>query len=140
MKKLFTLILLLVLAASVNELFAQDVDMSADAVKGLLCRKWDLNYGIVSGERIGPNPGSPTMSYDFNTDGSVVITINGQSNHLQGTWTFDAANKWIKITVNKQKRLTISSLKSDELVMLSDMKDVTPNDPTDKLVYKPAAN
>ena len=137
MKKLFTLILLLVLAASVSQLFAQNVDMSADAVKGLLCRKWDLNYGIVSGERIGPNPGSPTMSYDFKTDGSVVITINGQSNHLQGNWTFDAANKWIKITVNKQKRLTISSLKQDELVMLIDMKDVTPNESTDKLVYKP---
>jgi len=140
MKKLFALILLLVSAASVNELFAQDVNMSVDAVKGLLCRKWDLSYGIVSGERIGPNPSAPTMSFDFKADGSVVIGFNGQNNHLQGTWAYDAANKWIKVTVNKQKRLTISSLKQDELVMLSDMKDITPNDPTDKLVYKPAAN
>ena len=140
MKKLFTLILVLVAAASVNELFGQDIDMSADAVKGLLCRKWELNYGIVSGERIGPAPGAPTMSYEFKTDGSVVITINGQNNHLQGTWAYDAGNKWIKVAVNKQKRLTITSLKQDELVMLTDMKDVTPNDPTDKLVYKPEAN
>ncbi|HEV2481444.1 MAG TPA: hypothetical protein VGS79_17350 [Puia sp.] len=140
MKKVFTLILLLVSAASVNELFGQNIDMPSDAVKGLLCRKWDLNYGIVSGERIGPNPGAPTMSFDFKTDGSVVIGFNGQNNHLQGTWTYDAGKKWIKVTVNKQKRLTISSLKQDELVMLSDMKDITPNDPTDKLVYKPETN
>jgi hypothetical protein len=138
MKKVAALILLVISAALVNDLFAQNVDVPADAVKGLLCKKWELSYGIVSGERIGPAPGAPTMSYDFKTDGSVVITINGQNNHLQGTWTYDAANKWIKITVNKQKRLTISSLKPDELVMLTDMKDITPNDPTDKMVYKPA--
>ena len=140
MRKLFTLILLLVSAASVNELFAQDINISADSVKGLLCRKWVFNYAIEDGQKLGAMPGAPTINYDFKKDGTIVATANGKNDALPGTWKYDAAKKSLKAIVNNHLKITITVLTQDQLTMVLDMKEVTPSDPTTTMVYKPGAN
>lgn len=140
MKKIYLLAVLLISAASMNELYAQSINMPADSVKALLCRKWDFNYVIEEGQKMGAAPGAPTMNYEFKTDGTILITVGGGNNTMHGTWTYDVGKKTIHVTANKLKTITIKSLTKDELVMLIDMKDFTPSDPTMTMVYKAASN
>ena len=125
MKKIFALILLLISTASANELFAQTISMPADSVKELLCREWVFNYTLVDGQKMGAAPGAPTMNFEFKKDGTVLVPAAGQEQNLQGTWVYDAGKKLIRVTVNKQNRLTITSLKPNEIVLSIDMKGVT---------------
>ena len=140
MKKIHLLALLLIAAASFNEVHAQTINMPADSVKALLCRKWDFDYVIEEGQKLGAMPGAPTMNYAFKKDGTILATVNGSKNTFQGTWIYDAAKRSIRLTVNKQSRITISSLTKEKLVLLIDMKDVTPSDPTMTMYYKPGSN
>lgn len=132
--------MLLISVASANKLFGQTINMPLDAVKELLCRKWDFDYAILEGQKMGAAPGAPTMNYEFNKDGTVLVTSAGLKKPLNGTWLFDAGKKLVKVTVNKQTRITITSLKQNELLLQIDTKDVTPDDPTPAIFgYRPRA-
>jgi len=140
MKKIFALILLLISAASANELFGQTISMRADSVRELLCRQWVFDYTIVDGQKMGAAPGAPTINFEFKKDGTMLASAPSWQQNLDGTWVYDAGKKLIRVSLNKQ-RGTITSLKPNELFMMIDMKEATPRDPTPiVMVYKVKAS
>ena len=78
MKKIFALILLLISAASANELFGQTISMPADSVRELLCRQWVFDYTIVDGQKMGAAPALRRLTLNSKRMGS-----NANSNGIQ---------------------------------------------------------
>lgn len=141
MKKLLILLMLLTTAASLNEVFGQKINMPLDSVRSLLCKKWVFDYVLLGNEKVGASPGAAVMNFEFGKDGSVLVTTNSPGQDAKGTWTYDAAKRLIRMTINKQSRSTITSLKRNELIMSIDTKDATPDDPAPvTMVYKTAAS
>ena len=117
------------LLCSHQSLFAQNINGSMDSIQTLLCKKWEVNYALMGGMKIGRVPGATEMNYEFNKDKTFLLTSNGSKDKTKGTWSYDAKKKLIKLTLNGKSNTTITSLKEDELVILTDMKGASPDDP-----------
>lgn len=140
MKKSIFIGLILFLVASTNS-FSQTIDLPADSVATLLCKKWEVDYALMGDMKIGRIPGATELNYDFNKDKTFILTSNDPKNKKKGTWAYDAKKKIIRLNINGNSNTSIISLKDNELIMLADTKKATPDDPTElKLVYKIKAN
>lgn len=135
MKKLICIgIITLILS---NTSFGQSIKLPLDSITTFLCKKWEVNYAIMGGMKIGRIPGAPEINYEFNKDKTFLMTSNDPKDKTKGTWSYDSKKKIIKLTVNGKNNTSIISLKEGELVMLADTKNATPDDPMEiKLVYK----
>ena len=111
--------------------------MSADSIATLLCKKWEVDYAMMGGMKIGKIPGATEINQEFNKDKTFIMTSNDLKEKTTGTWAYDAKNKLIKLSINGKSNTSIISLKDGELIMLADTKEATPDDPMEiKLVYK----
>ncbi len=136
MKRLF-IITIVALIFSGAKSFSQTISLPADSISTLLCKKWEVDYAMMGGMKIGKLPGAPEMNYEFSKDKTFMMTSNDPKDKKKGTWFYDSKKKLIKLTVDGKVTTTIISLKDEELIMLVDTKEVTPDDPSAiQLVYK----
>ena len=133
----FIFIFFIALTVSGGSLFAQNITIPADSIPALLCKQWEVDYAIMGGMKIGRMPGATEINYEFKKDKTVLITTNDRKDVKKGTWSYDPKKKLIKVTVDGKSDTSITSLKDDELIMLVDTKNATPDDPMQlTLVYK----
>jgi len=136
MKKFICISVILFSLTSTNS-FSQTIDMSADSIATLLCKKWEVNYAMMGNMKIGRMPGAAEIIYEFNKDKTFLLTSNDPKKKTKGTWVYDTKKKLIKLTVNGKSNTNIISLKEGELTMLANTKEATPDAPMElKLVYK----
>ena len=127
------------LFVSGGSLIAQNITAHPDSIPSLLCKKWEVDYAIVGGIKIGRTPDAPEMNFEFNKDKTLIMTSSDPKDNIKGTWVYEPKGKVIKIKikVTGASDLTIVSLKEDELRILADTKSATPDDPMAMtLVYK----
>jgi hypothetical protein len=132
---------IIALICSSHTSFSQSINIPADSVTNLLCKKWEMDYVIANGMKIGRMPGAAEMNYEFNKDKTFVLTGNssGNSTKTKGTWSYDPSKKLIKLTLNGRSNISIISLTNDQFEMLVDTKAATPDDPTPiQMFYKPS--
>jgi len=136
MKKIFLIGIITLLFSNTKSL-SQTIDLSADSITTVLCKKWEVDYAIMGGMKIGRLPGATEINYEFNKDKTFLMTSNDPKDKTKGTWAYDTKKKIIKLTINGKSNTSIISLKEEELIMLADTKEATPEDPMEiKLVYK----
>ena len=136
MKKIIFIGIITLLLSS-KKSFSQTIDLSADSITTLLCKKWEVAYAIMGNMKIGRIPGATEINHEFNKDKTLLMTSNDPKDKTKGTWAYDAKKKIIKLTINGRSNTSIISLKEGEFIMLADTKEATPDDPMEiKLVYK----
>jgi hypothetical protein len=135
MKKIHSFTILGILLSG-SSLFAQNINISADSISTLLCKKWELDYALMGGMKIQRMPGATEMNLEFNKDKTFIKTGKDPKDKTKGAWSYDPKKKQIMMKVSG-KSIEIISLKEDQFVMLADTKEATPDDPTEiRLVYK----
>ena len=136
MKKIICIGIITLLMVS-TESFGQTINLSADSIVTLLCKKWEVDYAIMGNEKIGRIPGATEINYEFFKDKTFIMTSNDPTDKTKGTWTYDPKKKIIKLIINGKSNATIISLKEGEFIELADTKEATPDDPMEiKVVYK----
>ncbi|HSC53004.1 MAG TPA: hypothetical protein VLC98_05275 [Phnomibacter sp.] len=136
MKKLIATCVIL-LTVSGTSLFAQNITTSPDSTQALLCKKWTIDYAEMGGMKIGRIPGTPEMKFEFYKDKTFMASSTDPKEENKGNWHYDPKKKMIKAIIVGGGNFSIISLKEAELVMLPDIKNATPNDPTGiKIFYK----
>jgi hypothetical protein len=136
MKKIICISFISFLLSS-TKLFSQSIDLPADSVTTLLCKKWEVNYALIGNMKISSIPGATEIIYEFNKDKTFLMTSNDAKDKTKGDWSYDEERKIIKLNINGKNSTSIISLKEGEFVMLADTKEATPDDPMAiKLVYK----
>ena len=136
MKKFICITIISFFLLSTNS-FSQTINLSADSIATLLCKKWEVDYAMMGNMKIGKIPGATEINYEFNMDKTFLMTSKDPKDKTKGTWAYDTKKKIIKLTVNGKSNTSIISLKEGELIILADTKEATPDDPMEiKLVYK----
>ncbi len=136
MKKFICITIISLFLISMNS-FSQTINLSADSIATLLCKKWEVDYAMMGNMKIGKIPGATEINYEFNMDKTFLMTSKDPKDKTKGTWAYDTKKKIIKLTVNGKSNTSIISLKEGELIILADTKEATPDDPMEiKLVYK----
>jgi Lipocalin-like domain (DUF4923) len=131
---------IIALICSSHPSFSQSINIPADSVTNLLCKKWEMDYVIEGGMKIGGQPGAPEMNYEFNKDKTFVLTSNMSSTKIKGTWSYDPSKKLIKLTLNGRSNISVISLTNDRIEMLLDAKAETPDAPGPiQMFYKRSA-
>ncbi|HEX4849170.1 MAG TPA: lipocalin family protein [Puia sp.] len=131
-----TIISMILLISSSNS-FCQAINLEGDSLKNLLCKQWKMDYAIMGGMRIDKMPGAAETNFEFKNDGTFIQTTNISSQKTKGGWSYDKNKKVVKLISNGKSNFNIISLKKDELIMLADTKQATPDDPTPiQIVYK----
>lgn len=135
MKKIIFIGLLTLLSNTHS--FSQSIDLPADSITTLLCKKWEVDYAMMGNMKIGRIPSATEINYEFNKDKTFLMTSNDPKEKTKGTWAYDAKKKIIRLTINGKSKTSIISLKEGQFIMLADTKEATPEDPMGiKLVYK----
>ena len=136
MKKIIALCII-ALTISGGSLFAQDITIPADSIPSLLCKKWEVDYAIMGGMKIGRMPGAAEINYEFRKDKTFILSGSDPKDSKKGTWSYDPKKKQIKLILDGKPSSIISSLKEGELIMLIDTSKATPDDPMPiTMVYK----
>lgn len=136
MKKILFIGLLTLLFSTTNA-FSQTIDLPADSVATLLCKKWEVDYAMMGNMKIGRIPGSTEINYQFNSDKTFLMTSSDPKDNAKGTWAYDAKKKIIKLIVNGKSNASIIALKAGEFILLADTKEAMPDSPMEiKVVYK----
>ena len=137
MKKFICICVIALIFFSNSALFGQSISMSTDSVETLLCKKWEVDYAMMGGMKIGRIPGASEINYEFKKDKTLMMTSDDPDDKTKGTWNYDSKKKIIRLIINGKSNTSIISLKEDELIMLADTKEATPDDPMEiKVVYK----
>lgn len=112
---------------SINNLHAQNVNMSADSVTKILCRLWKLNYIFMpDGQQISPPPGM-SFEFGFKSDHTFTTTQHSpgekEDTSEKHTWNFDPKKKSIEMKLNGENISEIISLTDDELTVIIHVKN-----------------
>jgi hypothetical protein len=134
MKKL---LFILTIACSASSVFAQKIELPADKLQAMLCKKWQTSYSMLGNMRIDKMPGAPTVTFEFRKDGTFVSTNDKSPDVAKGTWKYAPAKKMIQLLIDGRSNVTVVALTENELTMSADTKEATPDDPTSIIiVYK----
>lgn len=97
-----------------------------------------MDFAMMGGTKIGKMPRATESNYEFYKDKTFVLTSNTNSTKTKGIWSYDQSKKNIKLTINGNSNMRIIALKGDQLEMVVDTKDATPDDPMQiNIFYKP---
>ena len=130
-------VFIITLLSSDYSLFGQSINMPADNVTKLLCKKWQIDYALMNGMKVDMAHGATQVNYEFDTDGLFYLANNDPNKKSKGTWSYETNKKSIKLTINGTSDTNIISLKENELVMMADTKQATPDAPSDiKLFFR----
>ena len=120
-----------------NALHAQTINMPADRLEDLLCKKWVAAYALMGTMRVEPGPGAVQIMYEFKRDNTFLLTNNQQGKTTQGTWNYDSGKGIVVLNANGAKRTSIIALTDTELFMLMDTRGPAPQGMESmKMVYK----
>ena len=132
---------IIALLLSGTKSFSQAINLPADSITTLLCKKWEVDYALLGDRKIGRIPGATEINFEFNKDKTFLMTSNDPKDKTKGTWAYDTKKKIIKLTIDGRSNASIISLKEGEFIMLADTKEATPDDPMEiKVVYKIKTN
>jgi Lipocalin-like domain len=119
-------------------LLGQNINMPPDDVTKILCKKWQIDYALMNGMKVYIANGATQVNYKFDADGLFYLTNNDPNKKSKGSWSYETNKKSIKLTINGTSNTNIISLNENELVMMADTKQATPDDPSNiKMVFKP---
>ncbi|MBS1532712.1 MAG: hypothetical protein JSU01_20585 [Bacteroidetes bacterium] len=107
---------------------AQNISLPADSVTKLLCKKWEMDYALVQGNRIDIPPSTPRAYVEFFKDGTFSMTMERSNNSEKGAWKYDSSNGKISMLIGKDRK-EIISLTKDQFAIFSDDPASAPNDP-----------
>jgi hypothetical protein len=127
MKKFVSFSVLLCFMSSIRCL-AQEINLPADSITTLLCKKFEVSYMLVGDAKVEPMPAAK-MDFEFRKDKTFSITKSGDKSQTQGNWEYDKAKKMIKLVVNGVNRMKVIDLRVDRLTLKIDTKEATPDDP-----------
>lgn len=134
MKKAAAIIVKLIFLHFIS--FAQ-IKTPADSISALLCKQWVVDYAMMGNMKIDKLPGTSTPDYQFNENKTVLMSSTQGKDKKTGTWSYDSNKKIIKIIINGKANSMVVSLTANELIMLVDTKQATPDDQMAiKLIYK----
>jgi len=137
MKKTLCFVIIIIFFFSNTRSFGQGINLSMDSITTLLCKKWEVDYSILGDMKLGRGPGAPEINYEFKKDKTYLATSDDPKDNTKGTWSYDPKKKIIKLIQNGKSRMSIISLKEEELIMLADTSEATPDDTMNiKLVFK----
>ncbi|MDI3322119.1 lipocalin-like domain-containing protein [Pinibacter soli] len=131
MKKILTILTLLLFFANIKS-FSQTINLSADSVTALLCKKWEVSYVITGNTKIEKPSDMGNISYEFSKDKTFVLTSD--KDKIKGTWLYDPKLKSIKLAVGKEMNMSISSLKKTEFIVIASPANAAPDSEKLKLV------
>jgi len=122
-----------------GSLLAQGMTIPKDSIDSYLCKTWEMDYSILGGGMIlGRLPQAPVVIYEFKKDKTFASLDNKGVVIQKGTWLYDPKKKVINIKNGSGTILyTIVSLTTNQLIILVNTKETTPDDPMEmKLVFK----
>jgi hypothetical protein len=113
----------IILIASGELLFGQDINMSSESVSKILCKQWEYSYekDMYSGKRIEAK-NNEKFNFEFLNNNTVKLASAYQKEKINGTWKYYPNKKIIKISVNNappDSDLIIVSLSENEFTILS---------------------
>ena len=92
MKKIFFACILTLLLSGTQS-FGQTINLSADSITTLLCKKWEVDYAIMGNMKIGRMPGATEINFEFNKDKTFLMTSTDPTDKTKGTWAYDTKKK-----------------------------------------------
>jgi hypothetical protein len=131
------IILVCFLALLTSNAFSQNIDLSLDSIKTLLCKKWEVSYAIMGNARIGRIPGATEINHEFSKDGTFITTSDDPTDKTKGSWNYDSKKKLIKLIIGGRSTGQIISLKDDEFLLQMSLDKSGSSDTEIKMVYKP---
>lgn len=119
-------------------LFSQDINIPTENITKFLCKKWQIDYLAMNGMKIARGAGAPEINYEFNSDNTYSLLGHEPQTKSKGTWKYDENKKLIKLFFNGLSNTSVISLNENELVILVNTREATPDDPSDmKMFFKP---
>jgi len=92
MKKFICITIISFFLLSMNS-FSQTINLSADSIATLLCKKWEVDYAMMGNMKIGKIPGATEINYEFNMDKTFLMTSKDPKDKTKGTWAYDTKRK-----------------------------------------------
>jgi len=113
---------------------AQNINLSADSVTKLLCKKWEMDYALASGKKVN-TPASSLLYFEFSKDATFSITGGKPKINAKGTWEYDPKKGMIFLSIAGKGVKTITSLTNDQFVVLADEQVPAQNDSLKARIY-----
>lgn len=98
--------------------FSQSIDLNDKEINQLLCKTWQIDYGILAGERITGMEEALNDKYIFNSDHTYDLKSKTSEN-VSGEWKYDHDKKLIKLSMNGTPFGQITNLNSTKLIITS---------------------
>ena len=106
---------------------AQTVDVPADSLKKMLCKKWEVSYVLADGVKIVKSPGVPGRIFDFKPDNSFVFIQEEGADSFYGKWIYDPKKKWVQLLIDGKTNGLIISVLPEEMIMVDEKKKNAPS-------------
>ena len=122
MKKLIVLLFLFVTTSG----YCQIIYLPDDQLLDLLCKSWNLKYGLLDGNNIGGLENISDM-YEFKRDNTYTINSAGSSYSI-GTWKYNVEQK--RVELYKEEGFSsgyITILDNKELILIPGRDNADPN-------------
>ncbi len=116
-KFILSTILLLSFIYVQTSLVAQTIQIPADSIDLVLCKKWEANYAIING--IIRSPALTGLTYEFKKDKTCSILDSTTGKKIEGKWLFDSQKNIVNLFFRKDAQNDIISLTENDLVIQS---------------------
>lgn len=108
--KNFTFLILILFCRNTN-LQAQNITLTEEEVKTILCHTWSLSSATIDGK---PIPINIEFEVKFKEDNSYFLLSNPDA---IGTWTYNAKDKYIEL-ITKNRKARIGTLTKKEMIFI----------------------
>jgi len=113
-KNLLTLFIFISILTNIS--FAQ-IPSTEDSVKSLLCKKWEIDYALMTGMKITKGMGAPDIFFEFKPDHTFLETSSVEKKNETGSWSVDLTKKLVSLQHEGKSKIIISSITPVELQM-----------------------
>ncbi|MEO6962128.1 MAG: hypothetical protein ABIY90_09180 [Puia sp.] len=110
-----------------GDVSGQKVDVPADSLKKMLCKKWEVNYVLADGVKIVKSPGAPARIFDFKPDNSFVFIQEEGAASFYGKWIYNPKRKWVQLVIDGKTNGLIISVLPEEMIMVDEKKKNAPS-------------
>ena len=137
MKKRFGLALAFALV--IISLRSQTITYSADSLKKILCKTWEMEYAEMGSFRIDPKPGVNMLVLEFRSNNKVKVTGTQTDDKPEDwDWTFNVKEKYVSIIKDKKEKMRITNLEINKMIAKITATQNAPADLGDtKFILKP---
>jgi hypothetical protein len=110
-----------------GDVAGQKVDVPADSLKKMLCKKWEVSYVLADGVKIVKSSGASSRIFDFKPDNSFVFIQEEGADSFYGKWIYDPKKKWVQLLIDGKTNGLIISVLPEEMIMVDEKKKNTPS-------------